>query len=306
MPHPVRNLAVLACVLAPLPAWAGSLSVEPVTEGVWAVVGPKEQRNPENLGNNATFGVVATDDGLVLIDPGGSWKGALAIDQAIDTVTDAPVRLVINTGGQDHRWLGNGYWRAQGAEIVASADAVADQKARGSMQLTMLSQLLGPELEGTEPVQADRTFADSLTLDHGGVTFELVDPGHAHTPGDAYVWVPQKDVMFTGDIVYVERILGVNDHSHAGDWITAFDAMAAHEPAHVVPGHGGPTDLDRARADTRDYLANLRQRMRDHIDSGGDIMTAPQVDQSAFEHLEQFDALAGRNAQQVFTEMEWE
>jgi hypothetical protein len=46
--------------------------------------------------------------------------------------------------------------------------------------------------------------------------------------------------------------------------------------------------------------------MRVHIDAGGDMMGAVGVDQSAYAHLEQFDALAGRNAQQVFTEMEWE
>lgn len=31
-----------------------------------------------------------------------------------------------------------------------------------------------------------------------------------------------------------------------------------------------------------------------------------QIDQSAFAHLAQFEALAGRNAQQVYAEMEWE
>jgi hypothetical protein len=46
--------------------------------------------------------------------------------------------------------------------------------------------------------------------------------------------------------------------------------------------------------------------MRVHIDAGGDMIGAVGGDQSAFAHLEQFDALAGRNAQQVFTEMEWQ
>jgi hypothetical protein len=40
-------------------------------------------------------------------------------------VTTQPIRWVINTGGQDHRWLGNGYFRAQGAELIAHASAVA-------------------------------------------------------------------------------------------------------------------------------------------------------------------------------------
>ena len=67
--------AVIALLL-PQAAFADVLAVEPVTDDVWALVGPKVQRDPENLGNNATFGVVVTRDGVVLIDPGGSWKGA--------------------------------------------------------------------------------------------------------------------------------------------------------------------------------------------------------------------------------------
>lgn len=55
-----------------------------------------------------------------------------------------------------------------------------------------------------------------------------------------------------------------------------------------------------------DYLANLHARMAEHVDGSGDIIGAVEVDQSAFVYLEQFDALARRNAQQVFEEMEWE
>ncbi|NVJ91401.1 MAG: hypothetical protein HWE34_07070 [Methylocystaceae bacterium] len=46
--------------------------------------------------------------------------------------------------------------------------------------------------------------------------------------------------------------------------------------------------------------------MRAHLDAGGDMIDAPKIDQSAFTDLAQFDVLAGRNAQQAFSEMEWE
>lgn len=295
-----------ALLLAAAPSLAAALDVQPVTDGVWAIVGEKEQRSPENLANNATFGLVETDEGLVLVDPGGSWKGAEALHSSIRSVNEKPVILVVNTGGQDHRWLGNGYWKTQGARIVASEAAVEDQQARGGMQMTMLSQLLGDALTGTEPVHADETFAERLALDIGGVRFEIVHPGPAHTPGDSYVWVPDRDTVFTGDIVYVERILGVGEQSSISGWPSAFEAIAALGPAHVVPGHGAPTTLARARGDTYEYLINLRARIAELIEAGGDIMAAPGVDQSAFAHLEQFEALAGRNAQTAYQQMEWE
>ena len=99
---------------------------------------------------------------------------------------------------------------------------------------------------------------------------------------------------------------GLLDVSSSAGWLEAFDALAALGPEHVAPGHGAPTTLARAKADTRDYLAALRERMRAHIEAGGDAIGAVAVDQSDFAHLQQFEALAGRNAQQAFTEMEWE
>lgn len=296
---------VLAAALA-LPNGAHALDVVPVTEGVWAIVGEKEQRSPENLGNNATFGLVVSETGAVLIDPGGSWKGAEALHAAVRSVTDAPVTYVINTGGQDHRWLGNSYWQAEGATVIASNAAIEDQRARGSLQMTGLRQLIGAGLDGTEPSFADVAFEDSYNLEVGGLTFELRHVGPAHTPGDAFVWLAARDTVFTGDIVYVERILGVGDQSSIAGWPLAFEAMEATGAAHVVPGHGAPTTMARARADTYDYLMNLRSQIGALIEEGGDIIAAPQVDQSAFAALEQFDALAGRNAQTAFQQMEWE
>lgn len=302
----IRAVALAVTLVLPALAAAENLKVQPVTDGVWAIVGPKEQRSAENLANNATFGLVVTEEGAVLIDPGGSRQGAQALHAIVRSVTDQPVAHVINTGGQDHHWLGNSYWQAQGASVIASEVAVEDQRDRGSFQLSMLSQLIGNALDGTEPSYADVTFAENYTLELAGLRFEIVHPGPAHTPGDSFVWVPSKGTVFTGDIVYVERILGIGDQSSISNWPAAFDAVAATGAAHVVPGHGHATTMARARAETYDYLVHLRAEIAALIEDGGDIIASPQVDQSAFAYLEQFEALARRNAQTAFQQMEWE
>lgn len=302
----IRCIVVAAAFAIPAFSKAQTLEVQPVSQNVYAIVGEKAQRSPENLANNATFGLVVTQQGAVLIDPGGSWKGAEALQTAIRTVTDQPVVYVINTGGQDHRWLGNGYWQAQGATVIAAEAAVEDQRIRGSLQLTALRNLLGDELEGTEPSYANVTFTENYLLELGDMKAEIRHSGPAHTPGDSFVWVPSHDTVFTGDIVYVERILGVGDQSSITNWPAAFEAMELTGALHVVPGHGNATNMEHARADTYDYLINLRKRIGSLIDAGGDIIDAPKVDQSAFGYLEQFEALAGRNAQTAYQQMEWE
>lgn len=285
---------------------AHALEAQKVTANIYALVGELAQRSPENLANNATFGVVITDDGVVLVDPGGSWLGAEQIDLAIQKITDKPVKIVINTGGQDHRWLGNGYWKSKGAQIIASEAAVEDHKDRESLQFTMLDTLLGEALDGTEAVYADTQFESEYTFTLGGIDFEISHKGQAHTPGDSYVWVASEKTMFTGDIVYVERILGVGPQSRSGSWIEVFNEMANHEIEHLVPGHGGATTLQKAKADTLDYLVNLREKMAAYMEDGGEIVDSVNVDQKAFSYLKQFDALSKRNAQQVFSEMEFE
>ena len=283
------------------------LHLQKINNQVYAVVGPFGNRSAENLGNNATFGFVITDAGVVLIDSGGSYQGAAMIDMLIRQVTDKPVRVVINSGGQDHRWLGNGYFKQRGARIIASAATVADHRARLQDQMFMLGNLMGVKaLEGTEAVYAQETFTDKHAFSFGGVNFELLRVGPAHTPGDSLIWLPEQQIVFSGDVVYVGRLLGVLPVSDSRKWISAFETMAALQPTWVVPGHGPATDLARARQDTYDYLVFLRDSVAAFMEAGGDITRIGTLDQSRFEHLEDYASLKGRNAQQVYQAMEWE
>jgi glyoxylase-like metal-dependent hydrolase (beta-lactamase superfamily II) len=120
------------------------------------------------------------------------------------------------------------------------------------------------------------------------------------------VWLPQQSVLFSGDIVYIDRMLGVGAQSNSRDWLTAFDALAALKPEVLVPGHGPVTTLKNAQRDTRDYLVFLRQAVGEFIDYGGGIENIGSIDQTRFKYLANFDELRGRNAQQVFQELEWE
>ncbi|MXY65267.1 MAG: MBL fold metallo-hydrolase [Gammaproteobacteria bacterium] len=283
------------------------LKTEQIAEDVFALIGPTTNRDPQNLGNNANFGVVVTSEGVVLIDPGATRNGAQMIHEAVRAITDKPIRVVINTGGQDHRWLGNGYFKELGAHIVANENAVIDQKTRVQDQLISLTDLVGSDgLAGTEPVYADETFADRKVMTVGDTRIEIHHAGHAHTPGDSFVWLPDHRIMFTGDIVYTDRMLGIGAQSAHLSWITAFEAMAARKPEVVVGGHGMPADLAKATADSYDYLVFLREAVQAFMDNGQGMEEIGTIDQSRFSYLENFDSLKGRNAQRVFEELEWE
>lgn len=283
------------------------LKIEKISDYIYAIVGPFGNRTPDNLGNNASFGFVVTEQGVVLVDSGGSYKGAAQIHSLIRQITDKPITVVINTGGQDHRWLGNQYFKERGARIIASARAVEDQREREQDQYFVLGNLIGEDgLSGTNSVFADEVFTGEKTFDEGGVNFELKEVGPAHTPGDSIVWLPKEKVLFSGDVVYVGRMLGVIAYSNSSNWINAFDAVESLQPDFIVPGHGPVSTLEQARADTYDYLVYLRKTVGEFMEKGGDITETGSLDQSKFEYLVSYDALKGRNAQQVFQELEWE
>jgi glyoxylase-like metal-dependent hydrolase (beta-lactamase superfamily II) len=300
-------LALLAFSVTAFSADGPVLEVVPLDEQVYALVGPTTNRDATNLGNNANFGVVVTTEGVVLIDPGATAKGARMIHDAVRSITDRPIKVVINTGGQDHRWLGNAYFKALGAHVIASEAAVVDQRARQRDQMFRLGSLVGAEgLAGTEAAFADETFTDQKILDMGDTRIEIHHAGHAHTPGDSFVWLPRQGIVFSGDIVYVDRMLGVGPQSAHRSWIGAFEAMAAKAPRIVVPGHGDPTDLAQATRDTYDYLVFLRESVQAFLDEGRGMEAIGDIDQSRFAYLDNFDSLSGRNAQRVYEELEWE
>jgi glyoxylase-like metal-dependent hydrolase (beta-lactamase superfamily II) len=309
LPHtmPARLLAAglsLACGLAQ----AVTVEFQRVAEGVYAFVGETGARTAENEGLNATIGLVVTPAGAVLIDSGATSQGARQIAEAARKVTPQPIRWVVNTGGQDHRWLGNGYFQGQGAELIGHAGGEADMKNRGNDHLVGLKATLGAKVDGTVPTLPTRWLkAADERLELGGVVFEFKHRGGAHTPGDTLVWLPQKNVLFTGDVVYIDRMLGVIPVSNTKQWLATFAVIEQLNPAVLVPGHGRVTNLAAAKADTQAYLQALRAHMKKAVDDGTDVSAAVKsFDATPFMRLLNAAELMPGNGSRTYLELERE
>lgn len=308
----MRAMAAVACALGLglLHPFARAVEVrfEEVTDGVYVHVGDLGGRTQDNEALNANIGLVVTPAGALLIDSGATYLSARDIDQAARRVSSQPIRWVINTGGQDHRWLGNGYFQAQGVELIAHATAVPDMRARVGDQVQALRSLLGPRFEGTRPVYPERLLtAPDTRLNLGGVRVELRHRGGGHTPGDLLVWLPERDVVFTGDIVYTERLLAVLPVSRTRPWLDAFSVVEAINPRWLIPGHGRPSDLATAREHTRDYLQGLRAHMKQAVDDMQEIGAAIRsFDLTPFLPLHNAAELHPGNASRVYLDIERE
>lgn len=308
----LKSLARAAALAGGLSlAWAAhavDVVFKPVAPGVYAYVGDTEGRTYENEALNANIGLVVTPAGAVLIDPGATFKTGSAIAAAAKAVTPQPIKWVVNTGGQDHRWLGNGYFKGQGVEIIAHANAQADMTARGPEHLRANAQVLKDKQDGTQAVYPTRWLqGPDNTLDLGGVTLQFVHRNGGHTPGDMLVYLPATGVVFTGDVVYVDRILGLHPVSKTKTWVASFEALEALNPQVVVPGHGNVTTLAQAQRDTGNLLKALRTHMGKAVENGTDIGAAVKsFDATPFKHLKHVDVWLPQLANLTYLEMEQE
>ena len=274
---------------------------------VWSAIGATAPPTFENNGHNNNLSFIVTGDGVIVVNGGAAYKLAAALHDEIKVITEQPVRLVINENGQGHAMLGNSYWAEQGVPILAHIDAAEAFAEDGAQSLQRHHQILMEKAEGTTLVGPTETFEDKQTIRMGDFTVEVLHLGPAHSPGDISVWLPEHSRVIAGDMAFHERMLPIFADTITADWLETWEnEFEALNATYVIPGHGHPTNMAQVRRYTRDYLVHLRERIRDHLDSGGDLADAYYVDQSPFAHLDTFEELATRNAGRVYEQMEWE
>lgn len=305
----IRFIPLLGLLASAPTALAGKLVLTPtqVAPDVYVVVGALGAQTYENDGLNNNPGFVIGEDGVLVINSGPSVRVAKALHQAIGKITKRPVKWVVNVNSQNHNWLGNGYFKSIGARLLAHHEADRVMREMGEAQMETSKALLKDKLAGTALTYATEVVGDKHELALGGIMAELRHFGPAHTPGDMVVWLPRQKIMFAGDIVFTERMLGVIDIGSSAGWVRAFDQMASLHPQIIIPGHGHPTGIEQARRDTYDYLTFLRMEVKQSLDKDESMQDAvDRIDQSRFRRLKNFDALAKRNANRVYLEMEKE
>lgn len=274
---------------------------------VWSAIGATAPPTYENAGHNNNLSFIVTGDGVIVINGGAAYILAEALHQEIKTITDQPVKLVINENGQGHAVLGNSYWSEQGVPILAHVDAAHEIEENGYRILENMKRYNRDKAEGTFIAAPTETFEDKKMIEMGDYHIEVLHLGPAHGPGDTQVWLPQQSMVIAGDMAFHQRMLPIFADTIVYDWIetweTGFEALNA---TYVIPGHGTPTNMDQVRRYTRDYLVHLRTVIGAHIEDGGDLAEAYYVDQSAYRMLDTYEELATKNAGRVYEQMEFE
>ncbi len=303
--------AASACGFNALGARAGTSGVTfttvEIAPGVFVSAGRHELMLPQNGGHISNVSFVIGRDGVAVIDTGGSAGVGRALKAAIRSVTDRPIRYVINTHMHPDHVFGNAAFIAPETVFSGHAKLARSLSARGDRYLSVNKLDLAPDdFDGTRIVPPTLTVDGVRTLDLGDRILTLTARRTAHTDNDLTVRDETTGTLFLGDLLFSGHVPTL-DGSIKG-WLALLAELKLEPAARVVPGHG-PASMPwpEAMAAQAQYLELIARDVRKTVADGRTLdeamRTAALSEKPAWLLFDDFHA---RNIAAAFAELEWE
>ena len=297
-----------AGMLAAVPAGAAdTLAVEEVAPGVFVHQGRYEVFTPQNAGDTSNSGFIVGNDGVAVIDTGGSAKVGAELLAAIRARTKLPIKYVINTHMHPDHVFGNAAFLSESPTFVGHAKLPRALAARRDRYLAINKELLGDSFAGTQIISPTLLVDGQLELDLGNRKLRLEAEPTAHTDNDLIVLDEKTGTLFLGDILFSRHIPAL-DGSIRG-WLALLDKLAQRQDVKLaVPGHGpAAMPWPQAMADEKRYLSKIADDVRVMIKQGKTLSEAAETvglsEKDAWLLFKEYNA---RNVSAAFAELEWE
>ena len=224
-------------------------------------------------------GVIIGEDSVMIVDAQATPRLAGKVIEKIRTVTDKPVKYVVLSHYHAVRVLGASAYGA--SEIVMSDMARAQVAERGKEDWDSEFGRFPRLFEGHESIPGltwpSLTFSDRMTVYMGRRRVDLMFLGRAHTAGDIVAYVPDENVMFTGDIVEYRSACYCGD-GHFSDWPATLEAVRAFRPDAIAPGRGdalvGEEKVNEALDLTKDFVLSTYRPVARVAQGGGSLKEA--------------------------------
>ena len=184
-------------------------------------------------------GVIIGDDSVMIVEAQATPRLAENVIEKVRSVTDKPITHVVLTHYHAVRVLGASAYGAN--QIIMSEQARAMVVERGQEDWDSEFARFPRLFEGHESIPGltwpTTTFNDRLSVYLGKRRVDIMQVGRAHTAGDAVVYVPDENVMFTGDIVEYKSACYCGD-GHFHDWPGTLERIRSFDLDAIAPGRG--------------------------------------------------------------------
>lgn len=204
-------------------------------------------------GRGGNIGLFAGEDGVFLIDD----QFAPLTDKivaAVRTISDEPIRFLVNTHMHGDHTGGNENFGKMGTLIFGHDNVRSQMKAAGSDQAPPLV-----------------TYGHDMSFHINGETVYAFKAPDAHTNNDSYIVFQGSNVIHTGDI-YRTTSYPYIDTGNGGTFLGTIKALdllieISNAQTRIIPGHGVVSNVNEVRA-WRDMLLTIRDRVQTSVDAG--------------------------------------
>jgi glyoxylase-like metal-dependent hydrolase (beta-lactamase superfamily II) len=211
---------------------------------------------------------ILSPEGVLVFDTNGTPAAAAAVLADIRTLTDRPVRWIVNSHWHWDHWYGTEIYQ----QAFPDVRIVAHEKTRALMMGAAL-EFNRPGIEtqlpaylrnleqqaATNPalkplLDEDRffldqkarvrhtfpnvTFSDRLSIDLGERHIDVMHYERAVTPGDAFVYLPREKILLAGDLIVNPITFALS--GYPSEWLRTLEKIDALEVSTIVTGHGPP------------------------------------------------------------------
>jgi cyclase len=243
----IRSVAGLAVCLG---AWVAYTQNQPPAQPLKVNKIAADLYELEGDGGNVA--VYLTDDGVIVVDDKFE-RNYNDIMANIRTLTDKPVKYVLNTHQHGDHTGGNEKMKANGVQVIAHRNARVNMVA------------------GKQPGLPHVSFTDQAQVYLGGKEVDAYYNGRGHTNGDVVIYFPALRVLHTGDLFTtngqssVAPLVDYNGMGSAIEWTKTLDGVLKLDFDTVIPGHGPiskKADLEKYRAGFERMQTSIRNMTR--------------------------------------------
>lgn len=277
-----------------------------ITRGIYVAIAA------DGGGAFANSGIIDLGDQTIIFDTFVSPQASRDLIKIARVLTDREhIDYVVNSHFHHDHVRGNTSF-PENTRIIGTTDTRELMSTRGAQQLKQDAEQLKPSVQNLEKFLAteghklaehdrldivfiigwqrailetltklklrlpDITFDGQLTIRGSRRRAEIMSFNNGHTDSDAVLFLPDDKVLFSGDLVFVQRHPFLGD-AYPDGWIKNLDELAQLPIEKIVAGHGPIGSAEDIEL-TRQYIDQINQMVANAVVQNGsldDVLNLP-------------------------------